>query len=79
MPFYDYKCKKCGNQMEMQLRNYEDKTIPCSECNGDAERQYNFRFQAHGLPNGFIGNPRRTSLDKRIDPKTFVSKNSETL
>jgi predicted nucleic acid-binding Zn ribbon protein len=53
IPFYDYKCS-CGNVMEGQLRKYDEKKIPCSKCDGQAERLFPGKFIAHGCPNGHI-------------------------
>jgi putative FmdB family regulatory protein len=85
MPFYDYRCTACGNEMPMQLRKYEEKEIQCPECDGVAERLYNFRFIAHGLPNGHIAAPntarrevvQKNPNDRRIDPNKFASKKPE--
>jgi hypothetical protein len=71
VPFYDYQCKDetCRAVMPMQLRKYEEKVIPCSECGGDADRLYNFRFVAHGLPNGFNTTPRNKQEVPNGTPK----------
>jgi hypothetical protein len=60
LPYYDYQCKDetCRAVMPMQLRKYEERVITCNECGGESHRLYNFRFNAHGLPNGFNTMPR---------------------
>jgi hypothetical protein len=56
-PYYDYRCDN-GHEMPMQLRKYEERVIPCNQCDSKSHRLFNFRFNAHGLPNGFNTTPR---------------------
>jgi hypothetical protein len=68
MPYYDYRCDN-GHEMPMQLRKYEERVIQCSECDLESHRLYNFRFVAHGLPNGFNTTPRTKSDVPNGTPK----------
>lgn len=32
MPFFDFKCEKCGHQFNKRVSNEEKKTVKCEEC-----------------------------------------------
>jgi len=38
MPFYDYKCKKCGNVQEELHSITKDPEIKCKKCNSPCKR-----------------------------------------
>ena len=42
MPFYEYKCKKCGNKYEMKLGMFHtSNSVKCPKCGShDAERVF---------------------------------------
>ena len=32
MPIYEYRCKKCGHQFDVLVRNSEENKISCESC-----------------------------------------------
>jgi putative regulatory protein, FmdB family len=52
MPFYNYKCESCENEMKNVLAKMGQEETTCSQCGGKAKKQFSGLFAAHGLPNG---------------------------
>jgi putative FmdB family regulatory protein len=52
MPFYSFKCPKCEAVTEELVRMGTESTT-CAKCGEPTIKQPSFRFNAHGLPNGF--------------------------
>ena len=40
MPTYDYECKKCKKQFEIQRGFHEEGDVSCPECGGKGQRIY---------------------------------------
>ena len=38
MPIYEYRCKKCGKQIEVLLRLSDKPPVRCRECGGRLEK-----------------------------------------
>ena len=38
MPIYEYHCKKCDNVFEEFQKGFEERSVKCPKCAGDAER-----------------------------------------
>ena len=38
MPVYEYECKKCGKNFEVEQRISDPPLTICGECNGEVER-----------------------------------------
>lgn len=38
MPIYEYHCKKCDNVFEEFQKGFEERSVQCPKCAGDAER-----------------------------------------
>lgn len=38
MPIYEYRCKKCGKQLEVLLRSSDKPPARCRECGGRLEK-----------------------------------------
>ncbi len=38
MPIYEYRCKKCGKQIEVLLRSSDKPPTRCRECGGRLEK-----------------------------------------
>ncbi|MFZ7945691.1 zinc ribbon domain-containing protein [Neobacillus sp. 19] len=62
MPFYTFHCAKC-NENKDELVPMGTEITTCKECGGPTVKQPSFRFNAHGLPNGFA-NTRSQSRKK---------------
>lgn len=54
MPFYEFRCEKCGDQSEYLVKMMQ-KTTECKVCGGHALYQMSFMTVSTGLPNGHIG------------------------
>lgn len=55
MPFYTYACtnEECKKEFD-EMRTYEKRETPATcECGKPANYIAKFKFNAHGLPNGF--------------------------
>jgi len=51
MPIYEFKCRKCGANLEHLVRNEDQiKDLACPKCGGKSlERQFS-TFAAHAAP-----------------------------
>ncbi len=38
MPIYEYHCKQCDNVFEEFQKGFEERSVKCPKCAGDAER-----------------------------------------
>ncbi len=38
MPIYEYHCKKCDNVFEEFQKGFEERSVKCPKCAGEAER-----------------------------------------
>ena len=38
MPIYEYRCKKCGKQLEVLVRSSDKQPTRCRECGGRLEK-----------------------------------------
>lgn len=38
MPIYEYQCKECDHVFEDWQKGFEDKSVPCPECEGESDR-----------------------------------------
>lgn len=52
MPFYTFACTNCEAVTEKLVRMNTESTV-CDKCGSPTAKQPSFRFNAHGLPNGF--------------------------
>jgi putative FmdB family regulatory protein len=52
MPFYTFACAKCGTQKD-ELVPMGTQSTTCAECGEPTVKQPSFKFNGHGLPNGF--------------------------
>lgn len=60
MPTYEYKCRSCGHQFEIQQSISEDALTECPECDGDLRKL----FSPVGISfkgSGFYANDARSS------------------
>ncbi len=51
MPIYEYRCKKCGAQLEVLLRSSDKPPKRCRECGGALEKQFSspaIQFKGEG-------------------------------
>lgn len=55
MPIYTFKCEKCNVEREEIVRIGTEST-DCPTCGAPTVKLPSFRFNAHGLPNGFSAN-----------------------
>ena len=59
MPLYEYRCKKCGEVLEV-LQKYDDQELShCPYCKGDVERMISATMLVFKGP-GFFCNDYRT-------------------
>lgn len=50
MPFFEYKCKNCGNVFEEYVKKY-DESVKCPKCGEGAEKNYSGSvYSATGKP-----------------------------
>ena len=50
MPFFEYKCKKCGNVFEEYVKKYDER-VKCPKCGEEAEKDYSGSvYSATGKP-----------------------------
>lgn len=40
MPLYDYRCKDCGHEFEIQQSVTEDSLTECPQCKGDLRKVF---------------------------------------
>ncbi|MGI9579288.1 MAG: FmdB family zinc ribbon protein [Microthrixaceae bacterium] len=40
MPLYDYRCRECGHEFEIQQSISEDALTECPECSGDLRKVF---------------------------------------
>jgi putative FmdB family regulatory protein len=52
MPFYTFSCTKCNVTKDELVPMGTESTV-CATCGEPTVKQPSFRFNAHGLPNGF--------------------------
>lgn len=38
MPIYEYKCKECGQKIELLVLNKQDEISKCPKCNGEMQK-----------------------------------------
>ncbi|WP_147822364.1 FmdB family zinc ribbon protein [Salidesulfovibrio onnuriiensis] len=38
MPIYEYQCEKCGNVFEEWQSGFEERELPCPQCQGNSKR-----------------------------------------
>jgi putative FmdB family regulatory protein len=51
MPIYEYKCKKCGAQVEKMQKVADAPLTACEKCGGGLEKQWSlsgFQFKGEG-------------------------------
>jgi putative FmdB family regulatory protein len=51
MPIYEYRCKKCGKQLEVLVRSSDKQPTRCRECGGRLEKlisQTAIQFKGEG-------------------------------
>jgi putative FmdB family regulatory protein len=53
MPIFRYKCPHCGNEEERIVKFKDRDEQLCYKCELETNYQPSFRFNGHGLPNGF--------------------------
>jgi putative FmdB family regulatory protein len=55
MPFYTFLCEKCNATKDELVPMGTESTV-CKECGESTVKKPSFRFNGHGLPNGFSMN-----------------------
>jgi putative FmdB family regulatory protein len=51
MPIYEYRCKKCGKQLEVLMRSTDKPPTRCRECGGRLEKLFSspaIQFKGEG-------------------------------
>jgi putative FmdB family regulatory protein len=52
MPIYEYKCQKCGDQVEVMQKVSDEPLKECEKCGGALEKQWSlsgFQFKGTGF------------------------------
>lgn len=76
MPLYEYRCKNCGHQFEIQQSMSEDSLTVCPDC---GEPQLRKVFQPVGITfkgTGFYKNDSRSSSSSSSTSSTSTSTSS---
>ena len=75
MPTYEYRCKSCGHEMEVQQAFSDDPLDTCPECQGALRKVYgNVGISFKG--SGFYKNDARGSSKKTSSSSTSTSDTS---
>ncbi|MDD5583299.1 MAG: zinc ribbon domain-containing protein [Candidatus Marinimicrobia bacterium] len=60
MPFYEYRCKQCGNVriLQMSIKSDPEKEIDCDEpdCDGKCVRLFPKKYNLKFIGDGFMSN-----------------------
>jgi putative FmdB family regulatory protein len=78
MPLYEYRCKNCGHQFEIQQSFAEDSLTVCPDC---GEPQLRKVFQPVGITfkgSGFYKNDSRSSSSSTTSSSSATSSSSES-
>lgn len=59
MPFFDFKCEKCGHEFEVRVSNAEKDKVKCPECDHPRVKQLLSPFFSSGSR---TSSPVRTGL-----------------
>lgn len=77
MPTYQYRCKDCGHDFEIQQSFTDDALDTCPECNGSLKKVYgNVGISFKG--SGFYKNDARTSSTSSSSSKTSSTSDTST-
>jgi putative FmdB family regulatory protein len=75
MPTYEYRCKSCAHQMEVQQAFTDDPLGTCPECQGPLRKVYgNVGISFKG--SGFYKNDARGGSSSKASPSTSTSGDS---
>lgn len=77
MPLYDYRCRDCGHEFEIQQSLSEDTLTVCPECNGDLRKV----FSPVGIAfkgSGFYKNDSRGGSSSKSSSSSSTSSTSST-
>ena len=77
MPTYEYRCKSCGHEMEVQQAFTDDPLDTCPECEGPLRKVYgNVGIAFKG--SGFYKNDARGSSKKSASSSSSTSDTSSS-
>ncbi|HSP04049.1 MAG TPA: FmdB family zinc ribbon protein [Acidimicrobiales bacterium] len=77
MPTYEYRCKSCGHEMEVQQAFSDDPLDTCPECEGPLRKVYgNVGIAFKG--SGFYKNDARGSSKKSASSSSSTSDTSSS-
>ena len=77
MPTYEYRCKSCGHEMEVQQAFSDDPLDTCPECEGPLRKVYgNVGIAFKG--SGFYKNDARGSSKKTASSSSSTSDTSSS-
>lgn len=77
MPTYEYRCKSCGHEMEVQQAFSDDPLDTCPECEGPLRKVYgNVGIAFKG--SGFYKNDARGSSKKTSSSTSSTSSDSSS-
>ena len=58
MPFYEYRCKQCGNirVLQMSINSDPEEELDCEKCDGKSVRLFPKRYKLKFIGDGFMSN-----------------------
>jgi putative FmdB family regulatory protein len=87
MPIYEYRCKKCNDQIEVFQKSSDKPPTKCRKCGGRMEKQFSrtsVQFKGEGWyvtdygRKGSVAEKVETELSSPEPAKTETSKSNET-
>lgn len=81
MPTYEYRCKSCGHEMEVQQAFTDDPLDTCPECQGPLRKVYGnvgIAFKGSGFYKNDARGSSKTSSSSSASTSTGTSSGSST-